>query len=558
MATVRLPVKNLLYSRVESAYSPRRRAGYQIVYQSAGIEKEAAEIEKRVQCFQAGDGAERLQFFATSTGNYVVTRTLPIETPDPVIIDSSRRPGPFVTQAYILDAAAFRKIGNDPFVLFEDSGLFDLVDEEAFTQRVPTLAVEPIPETISVNVERRTEQPDPDWRDEELAKLWNLALGAAEWTGRKQTLLFSGAQDSQVMTDMLRLLFQVLEPADRLACTFSTLIDECVPAPGTYWAAVAVGKRVSGAGFVGVRFDTYQVEASGIPDPKVTHYVRWLRDSWQRSRKLSDVVTKVPTAQIASESFALGNPLPTAEALDGQVIRELIQTNQEEMHPRLIEVLNATLTKPVAKSFMPVLERFLDVRDEFNAISTGSIPASAAAASVYQWLLGEKPDLKDWKAVEKVGKAGGHLGLQIIAHLFDARGWMGQMQDFVNKNRVSERKDLLEQLSHLPEADQKQLIRELRQAGAALDELVAPQTSRLIAEYMQSPQTRDEDLNDQSLMALLVALLENESELEAVSLAPLIARVSDKKALNALTKTLKKHPGTNALALAVSDRLATL
>ncbi len=46
-----IPIHHVIFTRVERNYSPRNASGYQVVYQSRALVREAAQIEKRLQCF---------------------------------------------------------------------------------------------------------------------------------------------------------------------------------------------------------------------------------------------------------------------------------------------------------------------------------------------------------------------------------------------------------------------------------------------------------------------------------------------------------------------------
>ena len=84
-----LKAAQLIYTRVEAAYSPQRRDGFQTVYRSATLSpSDIGAIEQRIQCFQPPTSAVvRRQYFTLCTGAVVLTQTRQIET-HPDIIDS--------------------------------------------------------------------------------------------------------------------------------------------------------------------------------------------------------------------------------------------------------------------------------------------------------------------------------------------------------------------------------------------------------------------------------------------------------------------------------------
>ena len=475
---ITLPVKHLIYSRVESEYSPRRRAGYQVVYHSPELTAEVPEIEKRVQCFQSSD-QDRLQFFTTSTGNVVLSRTSPIVEPDRTIIDRNLRPGAFITQAYVLTPATFSRVENDPFAILDASDLFNLSDESEFIARVPSLAANPPSPEIMVEYSPRNIEPDEEhWSQTELAKLWQVTIDAAGFTEQKQSLMLLGDDDHETMVDMLRLLHQLLDRNNRLPCTFDTFVDGCQPLPGLYWAVIGT-KRVTTPGFVRVRFDKYVVELKSAPDPKATHYTRWLRHSWQQSGKLSAVVAKVVTAQIASASFAEGMPLPSQltspeftmsdQALLADVLNQVIAANAEEYTLRLNTIIAAALTPPVAGLFVPALDDYLSIVERFNATASNTIAPTLLADAVYNWLVTVKPPIKSWKPLLALGESADHVPLRLLATIKHSHGTVIRrlplsIQSHISSQSETPRYVLLSMLSEQPSETQMHVIETLYQA----------------------------------------------------------------------------------------------
>jgi hypothetical protein len=259
----------LFYSRVEAAYSPNRKSGYQIVYQTPDISgAEAREIEVRIKCFEADKTDVRYQFFRLSTGRVALAASQGIDDIDTTITDRTGRRGPFVAHCLVIGAGDFMQIDQDPFVVFEtalDAFVFEpramiAIKEEAQDYRV--LNLEPFNGNVSFE---DFDFEVGEWTVDEFSKFWYHAADAARMVATKQSLYLL-TSDSYETYELFRLLFRFLAPAQRLDCAFSTFVDGCVPMPGAYWA-VAGTRRSGDPNFWRAQLDRRVVEYRGPTPP---------------------------------------------------------------------------------------------------------------------------------------------------------------------------------------------------------------------------------------------------------------------------------------------------
>jgi hypothetical protein len=259
----------LFYSRVEAPYSPSRKAGYQIVYQTPDIsDAEAREIEVKIKCFEAHKTDIRHQYFRLSTGRVALVASQRIDEIDPVITDRTGRRGPFVAHCLVIEPGDFAQIDHDPFVVFE-TALDAFVSEpramiaiKEKAQDYRELNLEPFDGSVSFD---DFDFDVGEWTVDEFAKLWYHAADAARMVGAKQSLYLL-TSDSYETYELFRLMFRFLAPAQRLECAFNTFVDGCVPMPGVYWA-VAGTRRSSDPNFWRAQLDRHAVEYRGPTPP---------------------------------------------------------------------------------------------------------------------------------------------------------------------------------------------------------------------------------------------------------------------------------------------------
>lgn len=237
----------LLYTRVEADYSPVGKAGFQTAYKTDGLDATAlAAIERRVQCFQPHYAeSRRHQFFRLADGSVVVSHTLPIDKPSPVV-DRAGRVGAFIAHCLILSHDEFMGFGCDPFIIFERFKFVE--DVQTMLERFERASG--IAPRVKVVDAPRPPVADP-WEDGEMDKIITLARQAESLVQAGQSLLFLG--DHAAVYETLEVVFDRLTPAERLHCTFDTHIDYCPMPSGRFWG---VGALVRPANASYIQVDT--------------------------------------------------------------------------------------------------------------------------------------------------------------------------------------------------------------------------------------------------------------------------------------------------------------
>jgi hypothetical protein len=119
----------LIYSRVEPAYSPQGKSGFQTVYKSESLsDTEVRFIEERIQCYLPSRPMVRLQFFTVNRSAIVLTHTKQIN-PHLKIVDRDGRHGAFIAHSLILSRVEFHKVYFNPFAIFDHYSFLDDPEE---------------------------------------------------------------------------------------------------------------------------------------------------------------------------------------------------------------------------------------------------------------------------------------------------------------------------------------------------------------------------------------------------------------------------------------------
>ena len=111
--TIAVQAHQLIYTRVEPAYSAQRKGGFQTVYQTPMLTAaEVVAIENRVQSFTPlTNGQVRYQYFPLDNGALALTHSCKI-TSHRAITDAEGRTGAFLAHCLIFSPEEFAKVNK--------------------------------------------------------------------------------------------------------------------------------------------------------------------------------------------------------------------------------------------------------------------------------------------------------------------------------------------------------------------------------------------------------------------------------------------------------------
>jgi hypothetical protein len=116
-----LTLQQIIFTRVEAAYSPKRDSGYQIVYRSDGVSApDADETQRLIEAFYVGTSPSqpsRMQYVVLKSGTAMIVRTSVVETDKELMDKDGRRV--FLAHAFLLDKFSFDQLESNPFQVID-------------------------------------------------------------------------------------------------------------------------------------------------------------------------------------------------------------------------------------------------------------------------------------------------------------------------------------------------------------------------------------------------------------------------------------------------------
>lgn len=489
MPDTQFQADELFFSRVEARYSPQNRAGYQVVYHTSGISAGDVEaIEARVQCFSSGDIDDRMQFFSTPEGRYVIAVSRGLAEIDREITDRNGRSGAFVTHAYVLTPEAFARINNDPFVLLDQDPDRVQVNarEEVFelTAQGMIAIQQQNAGPVSIRANTHPRQPDvtddtfPGWDDERFLTFVDLAGKAADYVEQGYSVALRSDHSGQLAL-MLSVLFYALQADQRPTCSFDTFVDGCLSRPGEIWL-LGGEAPIRNARMTRIDLDTAEIdnlielEVAGDEDPKARAFTRWLSAALRNS-SLSAALGMIPEVHAIDAAFRQGRPFTGADTPQArQAAQDYIAANRETINQSVQRAIGEHIKDAATvQTITTALERGGSTR-YVNMAASGRLSAGELSDIVFQWISRQRVEV-NWKALQQFAANAGHTPLLAAAGIV-ASGKNGPDKPA---------RDALASLARQPEQLARVLDAAVVQQGAALAPLVTADTAEGINRYLR-------------------------------------------------------------------------
>jgi hypothetical protein len=512
MSTLR--AAQLIYSRVEPDYSPQRKSGFQTVYKSDSLTgAEVSQIEKRVQCFQPGQpNATRYQFFIIESGAIVLTHSVLIET-HPEIVDRDSRGGVFVAHCLILSRADFDKVDFNPFTLLQMHNFVENA-EAMVAQFGQASGVAP---ELKIEAERWHHPPSTSWSGSEAQKLATLAIQADQLIQKGQAVLLIGA--AHEVTEALQIAFWFTPKHRRLACTFDTCVDRCLPRPVWYWALGATTRQSSNV-YLQVHASERRVmsQVDNNLDNK-DMYLVWLKQAIQR-HDFGQVIKHASTTQTLAQAFA-EHTQPQLKELDEAACHDFMELHAGPIRQSLEVALAQVVGKNVATVLSGYLPGQIDTLALLDMAASQRINLVELSAFIVNWLIDERPELNDgdWKKLQSLARQGQDMRLLHLAAI-------------LSKKVDAKIRD--EALSEMNGRTFRQALEQLLEPIAPADLVTRAHLSTLLADQ------RLRGLSGQQLVDLVEAILEIDAAQQLDDLAVHVKGLENKP-LAQLEKIIKKQ-----------------
>lgn len=392
--------RQLIYTRVEEAFSPTRKSGYQVFYADPNLRQNTIDsIVRKVSDFHPHlAGLKRWQcFFLGENIDVVISQTQTIDS-HPEIIDKDSRPNILVAHCLILRWADYQVLRYNPFWFIERfqfiSSASEMVARYNQNARVESTA------SFSI-LESEYSKFDSSWSDH----LYDLALTAfPKFVKSKSTILLYG--EHREIYDTLRTIFICVPPSYRENLTFDTYIKgKQVPA-GEFWA---VGSHEWRAGY-GFAINTSTKTFNSKPNPATDLYLLWLERNY---RNTLDSVTLAAVQEVA-DSFNFKTALKEDNITNYSLI-SFYDVHKQYIWSRVLGIIAQGLGESITSRFRTFIERRLPLDKLITIASTEEFSPNELAQYVREWIVTLSMEAstltqEEWKAVKKFAvSAGDHV-----------------------------------------------------------------------------------------------------------------------------------------------------
>lgn len=429
-----LTLRQVIFTRVEPAYSPNRNSGFQVVYSSKSLSRdEVEEIKKRVEGFYVPPPAlppssvpppTRAQFHILKSGAAMMAKTVVLET-DREILDKESRYGVFLAHVFIADATSFGLVYNNPFAVLDNAPFITTTDQfrniiaeyGQGTGTAPEITVYAQSSLASMH----------SWSADEFSKLASLAEGAEALRATSKTLQIVGSQDE--ILEAIRAA--MIATRNRRDCTFDSNIDRVsIPSGQRYWA-VGVPEKKGGSQYVLVNARERRVitDLASILPPTPPPYRVW-SETMIATGRADAIPAMSTTVMMLAEHLDNTTPLSPNEIVQIENQQEaassFIEVHSVRINEmvlaavgrvgKLSEVLTTVITKYFTQKVLPA--------DTLDVALRGEIEYYRLADAFFQmmkdsFVLGSESLSKDdWLNLLQLARRAQHAPLQFWVALF--------------------------------------------------------------------------------------------------------------------------------------------
>lgn len=275
----KLEAAQVVYGNVEAARSARRQGGFQVLFRSSSHLTEddvTREIEPRL-FLDVEVGQQTKRVFSVIGGDRIVlAQVIPVAG-----TDEHGRHGLYFGHALVFSKNDFRKVDNNPFLIFDSFPFFTSIDE-AIARGGNDRGDIPL---VSISFPLRITQDEYDGLSrEQLFELTRFSRRLLKSTEHGSSLVFYGNAGN--VFDILRDMFFLLPTQLRFRCSFDTLFAGGNYGKTPYFAFGLPLDHSRERRFAG--FDVERGELSPAAEPaSLTSYDLWLK--WMLKPPLAEI-----------------------------------------------------------------------------------------------------------------------------------------------------------------------------------------------------------------------------------------------------------------------------
>lgn len=431
-------VEQFVSTRVETAYSPTDKSGYQVVHHSAGLKPADVRFlhARAQQCHPDLElEVERLQHLKLpgDRAAFVHTRLV---TADPGISDATRDSVIFSHGVVMSEADFLREFDGNPFRVLDANWTgWPLTGPKEMVEKFGRQVLE-IPALSWEGAGAREYGRPEGWPDDEWDKLLRLAADAGPRVTARKAIQLRG--DSIDVADLLRAVLDKVPPSARALCTFDTAASptsakSVLHNTGEYWA---IGTGGAVAPNIPTLVDVNKRRVTGdIPEDRASRLVaRWDADAQgdpARTVHRADV-------RVLAHAVEFGEELPAEFAPSRPAWVEVEAAFPEELRADLGRRVRAAL----GRTAEPLL-RYISRAATPESGPWWLVPecwACDLAAWAAAWVASEQPQLGRGcrRRLRAVAETGGHRPL---GFWMEALGWVATPRWFRRGRRLRARLD---------------------------------------------------------------------------------------------------------------------
>lgn len=378
-----IPAKQLIYTRIEEAYSPTNKSGYQIYYCSSGIKQNSiANIVNNISDFEPHTyGIKRWQCFFLENKTEVVLSVTQVIDSHPEIIDKDSRPNILIAHCLVFKLEDYLALECNPFSVFE---------QFQFVSSAQTL-IENYNQNQNLEKEALFSLQTQDVLSKKnIAKL--VTLGAPE--SSKNTFLVLG-EDTQIY-DLVKSIFLSIPVSYRMNLSFDTYIRGRKILPGEFWV---VGSHEWKSGY-SLIINADSQDFDFVLTLSKDLYILWVEANYN----WADFYELIPEIQYISDAFSFRRRIDE-NRISERSLSSFYTLHRDYIYKKVLTTIKRLIGENISSRFLPFYEKNYVITDFISTSSTENINPRKLTRYIKEWFLNIPSDINyltkdDWNILK--------------------------------------------------------------------------------------------------------------------------------------------------------------
>lgn len=375
--------KQLIYTRIEEAYSPTNKSGYQIYYCSSGIKQNSVtNIVNNISDFEPHTNEiKRWQCFFLENKTEVVLSVTQVIDSHPEIIDKDSRPNILIAHCLVFKFEDYLALDCNPFSVFEQfqfvSSAQNLIETYNQSQNLEKEAL------FSLQTQDILSQKN-------IAKL--VALGAPE--SSKNTFLVLG-EDIQIY-DLVKSIFLSIPVSYRMHLSFDTYIRGRKIQPGEFWVVGSHEWKPGYSRIINANSQDFDI----VLTPSKDLYILWV----EANNNWADFYELLPEIQYISDAFSFRRRIDE-NRISERSLDSFYTLHRDYIYKKVLATTNRLIGENISSRFLPFYESKYVITDFISTSSTENINPRKLAKYIKEWFLSIPSEInrltkEDWKVLK--------------------------------------------------------------------------------------------------------------------------------------------------------------